>query len=67
VADEQELKDLISKLDKLGINYSTFEEPDLDGQTTAIAVEPTEEAARYLSHLPLALKEYGSPNKMKAA
>lgn len=58
VQDEQELFQLRDKLTQKGINVSSFNEPDLDNQLTAIAVEPGKESARWLSSLPLALKEY---------
>lgn len=57
VKDREALEQLCSRLDRLGIAYSRFNEPDFDGELTAIAVEPTATATRYLSDIPLALKE----------
>lgn len=64
VHDLASLERLCSRLDGLGIAYSRFTEPDLDGVLTAIAVEPTPEATRYLSDVPLAMKEYKTPYAM---
>jgi len=48
-------------LDGLDIAYSRFHEPDLGNALTAIAVEPTEKATRYVSDVPLAMKEFNQP------
>ena len=58
VKDERELFQLRDKLTQKGINFSSFLEPDMNNQLTSIAVEPGKESARWLSSLPLALKEY---------
>lgn len=58
VQDEQELFKLRDKLHSKGINVSSFCEPDINHQLTAIAIEPGENSARCVSSLPLALKEY---------
>lgn len=58
VGNEQELVALCDRLKLLGISFSCFNEPDLCNQLTSICVEPTDRATRYLSHLPLALREY---------
>ncbi len=58
VEDLVALEHLCSRLEGLGIAFSAFHEPDLNGALTAIAVEPTPKAARYLSDLPLAMKEF---------
>jgi hypothetical protein len=63
-ADEDELKNIIEKLQKNHINYSIFREPDLDNQITAIAVEPSDKSRRILSCYPLMLKEYKSIDKI---
>jgi len=60
VDDLRSLEQLCSRLDGLGITYSKFHEPDLGNALTAIAVEPTPQATRYLSHIPLALKEHNT-------
>lgn len=36
---------------------SSFYEDDLDGELTAIAIEPSDISKKLLSHLPLALSE----------
>ena len=58
VENEEQLHELIYKLQKNHIKYSIFREPDLDNQITAIAIEPSEQTRRLLSSLPLMLKEY---------
>jgi len=58
VENEDALKHLIYKLEKLDIKYSLFREPDLNNQITAIAVEPSDKTRRLLSSLPLMLKEF---------
>ena len=58
VKDEQELSALRDKLRNKGIGVSSFLEPDMNDQLTAIAIEPGDESARWVSSLPLALKEY---------
>lgn len=58
VEDQAALERLCSRLTSLGIAFSTFHEPDMGGALTAIAVEPTPEATRRLSSLPLAMKEF---------
>jgi len=57
VEDENSLRRLMIKLESRGIMFSVFEEPDLDNQITAIAIEPTKEARKVCSNLPLALRK----------
>ena len=57
VEDEASLHSLIAKLQSRGIVMSDFQEPDLDNQITAIAIEPTKKAHRLCSNLPLAFRE----------
>lgn len=57
VKDLSSLVALCSRLDGLGINYSSFCEPDIGNELTAIAVEPTPMATRHVSDVPLAMKE----------
>ena len=45
------LAKLRTKLDILGIDYSTFEEPDLDGKMTAIAVHKNDRLFKRLNVL----------------
>lgn len=59
--DELSLSKLKEKLQLKGLSVSSFREPDLDNQLTAIAVEPNLLSVRCLSSLPLALKEYKHP------
>jgi len=40
IKDEQQLYNSAKKLDKAGIRYRIFTEPDLGGSATAIATEP---------------------------
>lgn len=63
-ADENDIKNLIEKLQKNNIKYSVFKEPDLDNQITAIAIEPSDQSRRLLSSYPLMLKEYKSIDKI---
>jgi Asp-tRNA(Asn)/Glu-tRNA(Gln) amidotransferase B subunit len=58
--NEQSLKNILEKLNKEGIDYSVFTEPDLNNELTSITISPeaTEWCKRYLSSLPLAMKEY---------
>lgn len=58
--DESHLFKLISKADNQDIKYSTFIEPDMGDQVTAIALEPCEAAKKLCSSLPLALKSYNN-------
>lgn len=39
------------------LKMSSFYEDDLDGELTAIAIEPSDISKKLLSHLPLALSE----------
>jgi hypothetical protein len=57
VPDEEALRDLGTALLERGHTCVPFYEPDLDDALTAIAVAPSDEASRMLSHLPLALRE----------
>lgn len=62
VKDEVQLKSLITKLQKRNINFSIFREPDIQDQITAIAIEPTAEARKLCSYIPLALRDYNQEN-----
>ncbi len=50
--DEKALKRLVEKATLLGLTFSTFHEPDLDNELTAVVFGP--EAKRLCRHLPLA-------------
>ena len=58
IEDEKSLLALAEKLRKKGVAVSVFREPDYNNQATSIAIESCETAARFTTHLPLALKEY---------
>lgn len=58
VKDESELKSLCDTLMSKNFKFSVFTEPDLKDQLTSISVQPGQDIAKTLSHLPLALKEY---------
>lgn len=58
VKDENELYSFINKFNDCNILFSKFYEPDLNNQLTAIAIEPSDNAKRIVSNLPLLLKEY---------
>lgn len=47
INDESRLVKTASKLDKIGIRYKTFIEPDRDDEATAIATEPIFDDARH--------------------
>lgn len=63
VENEQELEQLALKAESKGIKVVRFHEPDLNNELTAITLEPSDEARRLTSNLPLMLKE----NKLKVA
>lgn len=53
VEDEKALRKLKDKADKRGLVFTTFREPDMDSQLTAIAIEPHEDSERVCRDLPL--------------
>ncbi len=55
VANEIELMRLLTKAADSGFKWSAFREPDIGGEITAIALEPS--AKDLVKGLPLALKE----------
>lgn len=55
--DEQSLTDLIVKASLRGIKYTVFREPDINNEITAVAFEPSIEAKKLCSNLPLLGKE----------
>lgn len=57
VHDEQQLINYIDKFKKHDLKYTTFKEPDIGNQITAVAVEPCELSKKLCSNLPLMLKE----------
>lgn len=59
--DERELLSLTYRLQKKGIDFVEFREPDLGDCLTAIALEPTEVAKKACSSLPLAMKKPCEP------
>lgn len=56
--NEKSLKELLLKAHTRGILCSAFSEPDFNDALTAIALEPSEEAQKLTSNLPLAFREY---------
>lgn len=55
--NEEHLKDQIGKINKLGIEYVEFNEPDIDNQLTAFCFYAnTDKSMKVLSSLPLTLK-----------
>jgi len=59
VNNESELRKLIDRAERNGVQFSIFREPDFDNQITAIAIEPGDRGRRLCSSFPLALKELG--------
>lgn len=57
VKNEEELRLLSGKANDLGIKLTTFREPDLNHEVTAIALAPSEGARCLCSSLPLALRQ----------
>jgi hypothetical protein len=56
VKDENALTELQSALKKQKIRFCAFKEPDIGGQITAIAIEPSTQAQKICSNIPVALK-----------
>lgn len=56
VEDEQDLIKMIHKCNLKGLTITVFREPDLNDAITAIAIEPSEQTQKLVSHLPLLLK-----------
>lgn len=57
VENEASLQQFLQKIKNTSLKYSTFTEPDIDNQLTAIAIEPCDLSRKITSNLPLALKE----------
>jgi len=55
VSSKEDLAKLAYDMTNLGIEVSSFREPDLQNDLTAIAIEPA--GGRHLSKLPLAMKD----------
>lgn len=55
VPSVQDLEKLVRKAERRGVLYSTFQEPDLENQMTAIALEPGQNSRRLCGKLKLAL------------
>jgi peptidyl-tRNA hydrolase len=55
--DESHLEQLLQKAEFKGLRTTSFREPDLDNQLTAIALEPSPTTKRLVSSLPLFGKE----------
>ncbi len=56
VKDEAELMDLVEKLKLKGIKHTLFREPDLGDQATSVCIQPSDDARKLCSGLPLAFK-----------
>ena len=56
--DEQQLGNLLLKLEENDIAASAFYEPDIKNQLTSICIEGTEKASKLTSSFPLSFKEY---------
>lgn len=60
VANEAELIELMHIAINRHIQWAVFQEPDLNMQYTAIALEPSDEVSEMLRSLPLGLSEYNA-------
>ena len=58
VENEEQLLLFLEKCEYYDLKTTTFREPDIGNQITAIAIEPSERTRKLTSKLPLALKEY---------
>ena len=56
VENESELFHYLDKIKYYGIKYTTFTEPDIGNQLTAVCIEPSERSRKLVSRLPLILK-----------
>lgn len=52
----------MKRLEQNNIKFSSFHEPDIENQVTAIAIEPCEQAKRLVSSIPTALREFNNTN-----
>ena len=57
VKNEEKLKFYLEKFKYHELKTTTFKEPDINNEITAIAVEPGQKSQKLVSNLPLALKE----------
>lgn len=57
VENELQLLLFLEKFKAYNLKTTTFREPDIGNEITAIAVEPGEKSRKLTSRLPLALKE----------
>ena len=58
VENEEALQRLLQKIQIRNLKYSTFFEPDIGNQLTAVALEPGQLSEKLVSNLPLTLREY---------
>lgn len=58
VENEKALYFLLEKIKFYDLKYTTFTEPDIGNQLTAVCIEPSERTQKLTSNLPLALKEF---------
>lgn len=56
VNNEEELKELIRKLERHQLCFSVFREPDIGNLITAVAIEPSELTQKLVKKLPLLFK-----------
>jgi peptidyl-tRNA hydrolase len=56
-SDEAGIWNLCTDARELGLSCSLVSEPDLEGEFTAVAIQPGVEAMKLCAQLPLALKE----------
>lgn len=57
VNSEKELLDLSERLSAHDVKHTLFREPDLDNQATSICIQPSDEARKLCSNLPLTFKQ----------
>jgi len=62
--NEKQLIKLADQFEQKKLDYVLFREPDIGNKATAIAVEPSEEAYKITSSLPLTLKDKSPQMKL---
>lgn len=64
VKDLEELRSLCSKLKIASKEFYSFYEPDYNNELTAIVINPGADNNKFISNLPLALKEFSNKREV---